>query len=251
MDNNHFLTTSSDNCLRLWELPDLRAIKYAAFTDYVYGVHYDPENKLIYLGDGEGQLLILNMELEVVKKRHLHTDLLSQVLVSGDRVITASLDYTVKISDINTLETQKEFNFKEPIWNIRLVGDIIYVCLEQRPSVKIINYSDQLPLQWELKTIVEASGTKNTLYANSPSLNLVYNLSTGETIREKCHGLAYYQDSLVTMDTKRIILHSPKGKRVFQFPCKDNPSIMDVKEVGDHLIVGLDNGKVMSLKLKV
>lgn len=45
-------------------------------------------------------------------------------------------------------------------------------------------------------------------------------------------------------------LRSKIGTRVFKFPEIENSTILDAKEIGEFVIVGLDNGRVMTLQVE-
>ena len=178
----------------------------------------------------------------------MHGDLLTQVVLTEEGIVTASTDGRVKVLERETWEERRVFELGEPVWRVREVGGVVYVGREGREGVKIVG-GEVVGLGRRVRDVVE--GGEGRVLASDPGMKRVWDLGTGEVVHEgECHGMACYKGGLVVLNNKRVTWISKEGtKREWRFPCHDNPSILDVKVVGEYLVVGLDNAKVMALCL--
>ena len=134
----------------MWSLPDLSLLRTQTFSKYVYGLAYDPLNSNILVGDGDGFIQVVSLTLEPISKFKIHKDLVVQILLSTDKIISSSLDYTVKVVNKDTFQVVQVFNLAEPVWNIRLFSGILYISLSQSPSVSVQNPAESQPLKYAL-----------------------------------------------------------------------------------------------------
>ena len=89
-----------------------------------------------------GNILALTREMQEISKTKVHDDLIVKIILQKEDVITSSIDYTVKVLDPETFGIKRVFSFSEPVWNIAVFKEELYVLLSQAPSVRIVHLEE-------------------------------------------------------------------------------------------------------------
>lgn len=105
ISESRFATTSNDNIVRMFELPEIYTIRQYGSKEYVYSLLYDEELGLLLVGNGAGDLEILDEDYKLKQKLKIHSDLITHIRKvpnMKELLATASTDSTIKITKIYT-----------------------------------------------------------------------------------------------------------------------------------------------------
>ena len=115
-----FASTSNDNIVRMWELPDLMTIRQHGSKEYVYALMYDAQKDRLLVGNGAGEVEVLDFDYNLLQKYRLHQDLITIIRwVAGEHelLVTGSIDTTLIVSKAYSQDILARLEFSEPIWS--------------------------------------------------------------------------------------------------------------------------------------
>lgn len=107
VSRTRFASTSNDNIVRMWEMPEMFTIRQHGSKSYVYALMYDEDKNWLLVGNGEGEVEVLDSEYNQLAKHKLHTDLITSIRRSNGNaslVVTGSIDTFIKVSRIYSTE---------------------------------------------------------------------------------------------------------------------------------------------------
>lgn len=177
----------------------------------MYALLYDKNSDRLMVGNGAGDIEVLNADFELVEKYRLHQDLITVIKwVGGESklIATGSIDTTLKVSKAYSTEVIARLEFNEPVWSFAEYASKLWVPLLSQSKI-VREY-------WRENPIVEDSdGCHRQIVQVGPDLlavgldlNWVINLTTGAKEQLEAHAIGSFQDQLVVVNENEMLLQS-------------------------------------------